>query len=71
MNILIWQNEAEPSWITKLLFVIRNYHLSGNHSNTKSVQDMFCRENAMVCNQRYSSVLFVCFMKMCELHLYQ
>jgi len=36
MNILISQNEAEPSWIAKLLFVIRNYHLSGNHSKTKS-----------------------------------
>jgi len=36
MNILISQNEAEPSWITQLLFVILNYHLSGNHSNTKS-----------------------------------
>ena len=36
MNILISQNEAEPSWITKLLFVIRDYHLPGNHSNTKS-----------------------------------
>jgi hypothetical protein len=26
------QNEEEPSWITRLLFVILNYHLSGNHS---------------------------------------
>jgi hypothetical protein len=35
MNILISPNEGEPSWITKLLFVIRNNHLYGNHSNTK------------------------------------
>jgi hypothetical protein len=31
------------------------------------VQDMFCNENAMVCNQHYSSVLFAWFMKICEL----
>ena len=28
---------------------------------------MFPNENAMVCNQRYSSVLRACFVKMCEL----
>ena len=32
MNISVAQNEEEPSWITRLLFVILNYHLSGNHS---------------------------------------
>jgi len=36
MSILMSQDEAEPSWITKLLFVILNYHTSGNHSSTKS-----------------------------------
>ena len=30
------QHEAEPSWITKLLFVILNYDLFGNQRNTKS-----------------------------------
>ena len=28
---------------------------------------MLCNENALVCNQLYSSVSFACFMNMCEL----
>jgi hypothetical protein len=33
---MILKSDFDPSWIAKLLSVIRNYHLSGNHSNTKS-----------------------------------